>query len=193
MSTYYKATRCACGCGEEVKPDTRYIHGHNARTRARVPLEKRFWTRVSAGKPSECWAWLGGRDSDGRGRIWHEGRNIPAPRVALILSGTPVPHGAFACHHCDNPNCVNPAHVYVGSALSNVADMDARGRRGSSVRRPRARGERNHNAKLTDEQVRWIRERYTGRRGEQTALASEYGVTPQLVSLIVRGDHRAVL
>lgn len=97
----------------------------------------------------------------------------------------------MACHHCDNPICVNPVHLYVGTAQTNVDDMDRRGRRVARVPHPAARGERNHNARLTNDQVSAIRSRYTGKRGEQSALAREYGVTPQLVQLIVRGSHRA--
>lgn len=105
-----------------------------------------------------------------------------------MLSGAAVPPGSLACHHCDNPPCVNPAHLYVGTALSNVRDMDSRGRRVVGSNTPR--GEQNPNAKLTDVQVSEIRLRYTGRRGEQSALATEYGVTQALVHMIVKGRHR---
>ena len=194
--TYYKAIRCECGCGHEVIPKTpgraaRFIHGHNRPSRPVVPLARRFWPRVQVGSPDECWPWTGGSDSDGRGRVWLDGKNIPAPRAALILSGVLVEPGSFICHHCDNPPCVNPNHLYVGSPMSNVRDMLARGRgRSKGVPRPASHGEKNHNAKLSDADVREIRQRYTGVRGEQTLLAQEFGVTQALIHMIVKGDHR---
>jgi len=193
--TFYKA--CACGCGGEVNPKTpgrpaRYIHGHNRTAKPVTPLADRFWNRVEVRGQDECWIWTGGVDGrDRRGRVWYQGRNIPASRAALLLSGVDVPDGAYVCHHCDNPPCVNPQHLYVGDAASNVADMDRRGRRIARVPHPGSAGERNHAARLTDQQVIEIRKSYSGRRGEQTAIAKAYGVTPALISGIVRGQHRA--
>jgi len=186
---------CACGCGVPVAPKTPgraavYRHGHNPVPVRQTPLGERFWPKVDRRRPDECWPWLGGRDKDGRGRVWFEGRNMPAPRASLILAGVEVPSDAFACHHCDSPPCVNPEHLYVGTPMTNVSDMDSRGRRVSRVAHPASAGERNHNAKLTDAQVAEIRQRYSGTRGEQTALAREYGVTQALVHMIVKGSHR---
>lgn len=154
--------------------------------------ERRFRSKVQHRAHDECWPWLGSV-SDGYGVFWLEGRNRPASQCALALDGRPVDtaQGQIACHHCDNPICVNPTHLYVGTPLSNVRDMDSRGRRVSRVAHPRATGERNHRAKLTDRQVQDIRARYTGRRGEQTEIAQEYGVTQALISLVVRGGYRA--
>jgi len=154
-------------------------------------LEERFWAKVDRQADDQCWPWTAAT-TKGYGRVWDTslGRHRRATEVALTLTGTAVPAGVFVCHHCDNPICVNPSHLYVGTATSNVRDMDARGRRVSRVPHPAARGERNHQAKLSDAEVVAIRGRYTGRRGEQTSLATEYGVTPQLVHLIVKGEHR---
>lgn len=194
MHTYYKAVGCACGCGEEVAPKTpgrpaRFIHGHNRSTQGRrVSVHDRFWSRVH--KSEGCWEWTGGHDKDGRGRFWHEGRNVTAPRMALLLSGTSVQNESWVCHHCDNPSCVRPSHLYVGDATTNVRDMDSRGRRVSAKTRPKAKGEKNHNAKLSDADVAAILSAYTGKRGEQTKLAAEYGVTPSLINAIIQGGHR---
>lgn len=186
---------CACGCGTTLAPKTPnrpavFVHGHNVVPRRRTPLETRFWAQVQRGGIDECWTWLGATVGGGYGRIWdsESRRNRRASEVALTLSGVTVPSGAFVCHHCDNPPCVNPRHLYVGDALTNERDKIARGRRpriGGSLP-----GERNHQAKLTDKQVAEIRARYTGRRGEQTELAREYGVTQANISLIVRRGSR---
>lgn len=151
---------------------------------------ERFSSRVDRRGDDECWPWTGGHDADGRGRFWLDGRNVPAPRVALILAGEEYREGQMACHHCDNPPCVNPSHLYFGDALSNVRDMLTRSRGRTRVPHAAARGERNHNAKLSDADVADIRRAYSGARGEQSALARVYGVTPQLIQLIVKGGHR---
>lgn len=197
-TTYFKAVRCACGCGREVQPKTPgraavYVHGHNPTSHPTAPLAERFWNRVEICAPDECWPWTGAHGRDGRGRVWLDGRNIPAPRAALILAGVQYRAGAFACHHCDNPPCVNPSHLYFGTPGDNVRDMDDRGRRVKHGALPSMAGELNHHAKLSDSDVTAIRRAFTGRRGEQSALARQYGVTPQLIHLIVRGGHRAAV
>ena len=94
-----------------------------------------------------------------------------------------IPEGLNICHTCDNPGCVNPAHLFVGSQSDNIRDMYNKGRGVDNS------GEKNGLSKLTDVQVNEIRERYTGKYGEQTALAKEYGVTPRNIGSIVNNKH----
>jgi hypothetical protein len=92
------------------------------------------------------------------------------------------------CHHCDNPRCFEPAHLFLGTREINMADMHAKGRRvigGWFASRP-MRGEEHIFAKLTEEQVLAIRHRYRRRIVTQRALATEYGVTQTLVGMIIR-------
>lgn len=104
------------------------------------PLEQRFWRYVDKRDPSECWTWTGSTNWKGYGRIAVERRNRPAPQVAWELAnGGPFPHGKFACHSCDNPSCVNPAHIWPGTAAENQADSIIKGRRLHLVGKPRAR------------------------------------------------------
>ena len=80
---------------------------------------------------------------------------IGAHRAAYELTYGPVAPGLEVCHRCDNPPCVNPAHLFVGTHLDNIADMHAKGRWESPFKK--LRGERNVNAKLTEAKVREIR------------------------------------
>lgn len=103
----------------------------------------RFWANVdrSAGDDG-CWPWLRSRNSAGYGHVKLPGRIMRgAHRVAYVLgSGHPIPQGMFVCHHCDNPVCCNPSHLFIGTHQDNVDDKVAKGRQ--------ARGERMTAAKL---------------------------------------------
>lgn len=75
-----------------------------------------------------CWGWSGPKDKDGYGVFFHERKQYRAPPFALKLDGRPVPEGQYALHHCDNPECVRPDHLYPGTPQQNVDDMMRRGR-----------------------------------------------------------------
>jgi HNH endonuclease len=93
-------------------------------------LAERFWAKVdrSAG-PDGCWPWTGARFWFGHGAIKIDGRPWGAHRIAWELTNGPIPDGLQANHRCDNPPCCNPAHLFLGTQLDNVRDMDAKGRR----------------------------------------------------------------
>jgi hypothetical protein len=97
-----------------------------------VPLSSyasRFWAFVEKG--DGCWVWRGSRNADGYGSFGVASkpmRRITASRMAMALSGTHLLPGEFACHHCDNPTCVRPSHLFRGSARENAQDMGRKGR-----------------------------------------------------------------
>lgn len=96
-----------------------------------APLPERFWAKVQKGQ--DCWLWSG--STNGRyGRIVVDGKNTPAHRVSWTLHNGPVPDDRSVCHHCDNPLCVRPDHLFLGTQSDNMRDCAAKGRNISQTR-----------------------------------------------------------
>jgi hypothetical protein len=98
-------------------------------TKPRTEIHVAFWARVGKGAEHECWPWKGPRFRVGYGAFSWNGRRHVASRIAWTLSNGTIPSGLFVCHHCDNPPCCNPAHLFLGTNRDNIADMDRKGRR----------------------------------------------------------------
>jgi hypothetical protein len=109
-----------------------------------------------------------------------------AHRVAWELTHGPIPDGMLVCHRCDNPPCVNPPHLFLGTDALNAADKGAKGR----ARTTPQRGEDSPAAKVTTEAVLQIRARYAAGGISQRELGEEYGIGQTHVGRIVRGTRR---
>lgn len=113
----------------------------------------RFWAKIDRRGPDDCWEWTAGnRGKGGYGRFSMGRANKPirAHRFSWELFYGPIPTGMDVLHRCDNPLCVNPRHLFLGTNLDNVRDMHAKNRH--------SHGEGHGQAKLTDAKVRKIRE-----------------------------------
>ena len=144
-----------------------------------VPDIARFMRKVPVGEPDECWEYEGGQLRPGSyGQFWISsvGRCVGAHQVmALIAFGAPTLTAPWVLHACDNPPCVNPAHLHYGTPLENMRDCNERGRR--------VRGERQHLARLTAEDVQAIRESSLNRK----VLATHYGVHFSTIYRVLQG------
>jgi len=147
----------------------RYIHSHHPK----VPLEVRFWSKVN--KTDTCWEWTGYKDRYGIFGI--EGKNLKAHRVSWEITFGPVPEGLHVLHKCDNPGCVKPDHLFLGTHTDNMRDMVVKGRGGR--------------AKLTLDEVREIRR--IGRSVKSKVIGAQYGLSESQVCAILRNDQWAAL
>ena len=86
----------------------------------------RFWANVQ--KTNGCWEWTGGKHAPGYGRLFVATKEMRAHRFSWLIHNGRIPDGLFVCHKCDNPNCVNPEHLFLGTHQDNMDDMVAKGR-----------------------------------------------------------------
>lgn len=148
----------------------------------RKSTKDRLLSKVAV-KDGGCWEWSGARFPAGYGAISSKGRTRYAHRVSYAEFIGPIPGGMFVCHRCDNPSCVNPKHLFLGTPADNMSDKASKGRS--------MRGERSSTAKLTESEVRVIKgflQRHAPIRGQHggpcTFLARWFGVTQTAISFI---------
>lgn len=154
-------------------------------------LAERFWEKVDKKGPTPahcpelgpCWVWTAHRTCNGYGRIGRGGKYGKidgAHRVSWEVEYGSVPEGMDVLHACDNPPCVNPSHLFIGTAKDNIDDMLRKGR-------DRHRhGEAHRDARLTEQQVRDIRANKALCRVSDRELGERYGVSNVAISRIVR-------
>jgi hypothetical protein len=147
---------------------------------------ERFWNKVD--KTSGCWIWTGAKSKKGYGRFKFRGKLVSPHRFSWELRNGPIPkgegfHGTCVCHKCDNPRCVNPDHLFLGTHKDNMRDAIAKGR----IVLGGARGERIGVSKLTDEKVKEIRNLYKSGEYALRKLAEMYSVGYSTIRDIVVG------
>lgn len=177
----------------------------NTGTFVAMPPEVRFWKRVDKSGPipshcsylGNCWPFLGATLRGGYARFYDGEKGRKAHRWSYQHHYGPIPDGMLVCHRCDNPPCVRPDHLFLGTNGDNMADKKAKGRNcygdanGSRKfldRRPR--GESSPVARLSDAQAIEIFRTYHAGGVTQRALAEAYNISPQTVSLVATAQLR---
>jgi len=155
---------CQCGCGKHVsKVTNQFCYGHRRRNHRGTP-EERFWKYVN--KTATCWLWTGATQAIpyNYGVLNIKGKLHRAHRLAWQFLKGPIPDGYEICHNCpdgDNPLCVNPEHLFVGTHKDNMLDCIAKGRNPAvtDLHMPtRARGSRIGTSSMNEEDVAALRQ-----------------------------------
>lgn len=153
----------------------------NLGKRIRKTNQERFLSKIY--KKSDCWIWKGFVDKDGYGTFCLRNKdgshqNERAHRASWILKNGKIPGNLYILHKCDNPSCVRPSHLFLGTAKDNYTD--------SASKKRNIFGERNPSSKLTEENVRYIRSFYTGKRGQVPFLSRKFNVSVHPIWMIVK-------
>ena len=148
----------------------------------------RFWAKVSIQvEDFSCWVWQRNKSGKGYGRVRVNGRDVLAHRMSYTLVFGEIPEGLWVLHHCDNPSCVNPNHLFLGTHLDNMRDMVSKDRHAD------LQGEDIGSAKIPNMGVIEIRKKYKPRTwGLVKELAIEHGVSRRTIQVIVARRSRKV-
>lgn len=158
-------------------------------------FDERLWEKVDKRGEDECWEWQGSKSYKyGYGVIRKERKLVYAHRhVYQIVNNEVLDKEIFVCHHCDNPPCCNPKHLFPGTVVDNNRDTFKKGRYASGDKtgarkypEKMPRGERNGKAKLRESDIREIRNLYAEGGVKYPDLAKVFGVTNTTIMNIVR-------
>jgi HNH endonuclease len=138
-----------------------------------------FWSKTLGCVRTGCIEWMGSRDKLGYGRLVVTGSSVLAHRKAWELERATVPEGLHVCHKCDNPPCVNPDHLFIGTHVDNMMDKHGKGRCRTVT------GELSK-SKLTEAAVREIR---ADKISLVKDLAAKFGVRPNTISMVRTGRN----
>lgn len=138
-----------------------------------LTVAERFWRYVDRPNSDSCWVWTSATGHNGYGQLWVGKRNRPAHRLSYEMHVGPIPEGMLVCHTCDNPPCVNPAHLFLGNAKANAHDM--------------CRKNRLPQRRFTNDQVHKIKSEMAAGR-TCYSLAKEYGISHKRMCGIKNGE-----
>lgn len=142
----------------------------------------RFWQKVRVAGPDDCWNWMAGADKFGYGRFLFDGKNRHAHRISWILTHGEITNGLCVLHKCDNPACVNPSHLWLGTVAENNLDCLKKGRN------KQPKWSKNGMAKLNEGQAREVKRRCLS--GElRYKVAREFNISAVAASYIAIGKN----
>lgn len=197
---------CQCGCGlktntpnytnrkrgyfkgvpQKFYPGHYIVRSNQYGVYNNVSREELFWKHVDIKGEDDCWEWSGQRRKP-KGSGWgnygcfnYKSVEYKAHRVAYEIVNGEIPEGMFVCHKCDNPPCVNPKHLFLGTNEDNMKDMASKGRTGVKL------GSNHPNHKLVEKDVPEIR-KLLSQGFKISAIAEIYGVSNCPISMIRRG------
>lgn len=198
--------RCVCECGKQHEADAYHLRagkilscgclGRENRLAglraAMLPVNERFMNSVHVGDGDDCWLWTGQLFEAGYGKFCGpapESKTLQAHRFSYELHRGPIPDGLMVCHTCDNPPCVRPDHLFLGTAKDNTQDAISKGRM--------AVGSANPRALVTEADVMLIRHKYSiaplssgGKKkkaGTIKRIAAAFGLSEGTVNDIIYG------
>lgn len=140
-------------------------------------LNKYFWPKVNVVDKDKCWIWEGHTYKDGYGQCSYKNKKFRTHRVSYMLHNKFINKEILVCHHCDNPKCVNPSHLFVGTHRDNVNDKVAKNRQLKGMNAPMA--------KLTDFDVFCIRDARS-KNVSRVSLVTAFNITYMSISNIER-------
>lgn len=153
----------------------------------------KFWDKVDKNGPkilkTKCWVWTAFKNKLGYGHFKAKGFSPYAHRASWEINIGPIPVGMLVCHKCDNPSCIRPDHLFIGTNADNKRDCVSKDRHYKGGNPPHFFGEEHPNHVLTEKEVLEIKSKYIKKYGSCTALAREYGVDRSCIYLIVTGKN----
>lgn len=163
----------------------------------KFPIEQwvldNFWAKVDKSPhPKGCWVWTASVNIKGYGQTAYRQRMCGAHRMSYVIHNGLIPEGMLICHHCDNRVCVNPTHLFIGTAQDNSTDMKEKGRsalgpKNGMIKNPhkQPRGEVHGNSKFTAGDILEIRRLYASKWGSATQIGLLFGTSKKYVLKVV--------
>lgn len=158
--------------------------------------KRKFWNHVDKRGPDECWPWLVNISRKGYGVAWIRDTRFIASRLSWFIHAGSDPGNLLVCHRCDNPPCVNPSHLYLGTIAENLADASKRGlypTGDNHYRRAKphlvARGEQHPSCKLSDVDIESIKAMYSSGRYSHRQIATLHHVAKVTIGRVLNGER----